>query len=107
MRRVGLVVVLLAAGSHGSAQELSSADRNDAVDPPLFNRVLDASKYGGVRVASVWAECAGIITTVYEPPYDYNVPVGHFCHEPGFFNIYVAPKAKASRARSSGSRVVD
>ena len=107
MRLVVLVVVLLAAGSHGSAQEVSSADRNDAVGRTLLDRALDAAKYGGVRVASARAKCPGVITTVYEPPYDYSVPVGHFCHEPGFFNIYIAPDAKAHRSKTSGSPAVD
>ena len=107
MRLVVLVVVLLAAGSHGSAQEVSSADRNDVVGRTLLDRVVDVARYGGVRVASARAECHGVITTVYEPPYDYSVPVGHFCYEPGFFNIYIAPDARASRSTTSGPPAVE
>ncbi len=62
--------------------------------------------FSGVQVSSQTAECAGVVTTVYEPPYDYSTPVGHFCHKPGFFNTYIAPEIQPLES-SAGSSLLE
>jgi hypothetical protein len=84
---------------------LSSADQPEptALGQTLLDRVLEFAEFDGLRVASPDSDCAGIITSVYDPPYDYALPVGHFCHAPGAFNMYIAPEKRTSPSGSTPS----